>query len=283
MTWNRNLFLKNIKSLRKLNGWTLSDLEQRCPSVYDGYLAKLNTAGNENRPTVDYVAEIAEACGVSIDALLNVDFSEMRENAIFVTKFLDMLMKSTYQQYSMWQEISLAELISGKNLKAVTVTAEDLNEDFYYTDAYGDVLENSDKGYIRLFAEDENRPDGLTYNSLSDGNQVTFASQYYTAQCEFAGSVYRLRSSRWDYFYLLKLQHLDNIVYEIYYCNEIGVEGVEDKYFYSIARDTDPVLNSEFDSVGDKIKILYNLVDEQIHHPVLPQTKRERVLKLVQF
>lgn len=283
MVWNRNLFLKNIKSLRKFYGLTLAELEERCPSIYGNYIARMNTAGSENRPTIDYVAEIADALDVSIDSLLNIDFTEMREATIFINNFLDVLLASTQKKYSMWEEISLASVMAGKKLNAITVTAQDLKEDSYFTDSYSNVLEDSDKSYIRLFEQDENRPDGLVYNECADGNKITFSSVYYPEQCEFAGSIYKLTSCHNDYFYLIKLLHGKELVYEIYYCNEQEVEGIDDNYFFRFARETDPICNSEVDSVKNKIERLYNLVDAQIHHPLLSEPKRKRIMDLIRF
>ena len=293
MTWNRNLFLKNIKTLRTMKKMTLKEVEEKCPSMYAGCLAKMNTNGNENKPTVDYVLDLAAVFGVSVDALLNVDFADYKEDDIYVNGLLEKLQLKVESGENIWQEISPEEMLAGKELDHETINTETIWEDGGYDDPYvkaiayamggsiDDLIEFGDKASYDIYSIKEGRPPMLVYKEGSDGakDKVYYDTVYNTGLSEVAGNAYRLDLDADHVLFLTKVSYKGRVSYELHLLSmtKLDVEwdypsDEEERDPYCLLYTTEAVCNSCNDVISAKMERLYKSIHKSIHQPKISST-----------
>lgn len=106
--------IENIKRLAKMKNIPIADIE-KAGKVSTGYLARLaidiskfregHAEGDKERqlPPTDVIEGMASKLGITIDALLNNDFSEIKDAEGSVIMFLDNLTKLTNRNVLIWR------------------------------------------------------------------------------------------------------------------------------------------------------------------------------------
>lgn len=111
------LIIENIKTLAKFKKIPLKEVEKTIGGVSEGYFARLSSdiksvregrvqEGQKERPLppVEVLEKIATGLGVSIDLLLNMNFTDKGDPEIAIVSFLDMLKVRTERNSFVWQE-----------------------------------------------------------------------------------------------------------------------------------------------------------------------------------
>lgn len=101
MRFDKKRFLNNVFHLIRTSGnRKIGELEKEC-GVSAGYISRL--ANNEDgKPSIDFVANIAGAFGVSIDSILNEDFALLSKN-LYVKEFIKKLIDDTINNAIEWE------------------------------------------------------------------------------------------------------------------------------------------------------------------------------------
>ena len=118
--------IDNIKLLAKMKKILLSEVE-KAGGVTPGYLARLafdinkfregHKEGEKERqlPPTDVIEKMAGKLGITIDALINLDFSQVKDAEGTVILFFDNLTKLTNRNTLIWKKETSDSLNSGKH------------------------------------------------------------------------------------------------------------------------------------------------------------------------
>lgn len=109
--FNKEKCISNIYQLAKEKGVKIGDLEKSV-GVSTGYLSRLNKGENTTVPSVDFIANVAEVLGVTVDALLNNDYSSPTPTEKYLLAFIDKLMSQTNADKLDWKKETLSQLRS---------------------------------------------------------------------------------------------------------------------------------------------------------------------------
>ena len=109
--FNKEKCISNIYQLAKEKGLKIGDLEKSV-GVSTGYLSRLNKGENTTVPSVDFIANVAEVLGVTVDALLNNDYSSPTPTEKYLLAFIDKLMSQTNADKLDWKKETLFQLRS---------------------------------------------------------------------------------------------------------------------------------------------------------------------------
>lgn len=94
MEFDKNRLMDNINILIKDKSLKIGELEVKV-GVSVGYLSRLGKSENETVPNIDFIWKLSHELGVSIDALLNYDFSKSNDNLLYLCSFIQRLIKDT--------------------------------------------------------------------------------------------------------------------------------------------------------------------------------------------
>ena len=118
--------IDNIKLLAKMKKILLSDVE-KAGGVTTGYLARLafdinkfreeHKEGEKERqlPPTDVMEKMASKLGITIDSLINIDFSQVKDAEGAVIIFFDNLTKLTNRNTLIWKKEDVDTLYSGSH------------------------------------------------------------------------------------------------------------------------------------------------------------------------
>lgn len=175
--------IDNIKLLAKMKKILLSEVE-KAGGVTPGYLARLafdinkfreeHKEGEKERqlPPTDVIEKIAVKLGITIDALINIDFSQVKDAEGSVILFFDSLKKLTNRNTLIWTEDDIWTIWDAKyplmrtrkekvlDKETGEETGEERDALYYYSrflnkemDLYGPVYRLSSRGKVFLLLE----------------------------------------------------------------------------------------------------------------------------------
>ena len=101
--------IANIYQLTKEHGIKIGDLEKTA-GVSAGYLSRINKDDNNTSPSVDFIAAVANALGVTVDALLQNDYTTVTATEKYLLDFIDRLLVRTNADELDWKIDTVADL-----------------------------------------------------------------------------------------------------------------------------------------------------------------------------
>lgn len=107
-SFNSKLMFDNIAFLVKESGRKIGELEAES-GVSAGYISRTSKDGGA-KPGIDFVVKVADALGVSIDVLLNINLSELSPTERYLLSFLDKLRRNTLDFKLDWEPASADQL-----------------------------------------------------------------------------------------------------------------------------------------------------------------------------
>ena len=105
MEFNRKKLIENINNLIQQRKLKVGEVEQAI-GISTGYLSRLSKTGNESIPATDVVWKLARHLGVSTDALISGDFSEITDNISVLRKFVSKLKLQTGEELLKWSPVT---------------------------------------------------------------------------------------------------------------------------------------------------------------------------------
>lgn len=102
--FNKKLMLDNISFMLKEVGKKIGELEAEA-GVSTGYISRTSKDDN-TKPGIDFVINVAEALGTSVDTLINVNMAELTPTELYLVSFLEKLKKDTVADKLGWNRES---------------------------------------------------------------------------------------------------------------------------------------------------------------------------------
>ena len=100
--FDKKLCMDNIYAIAKDKGIRIGELE-KVAGLSAGYLSKLSKEGNTAVPGIESLSLIAQTLGVSIDALLSVDYKELNDDEKYLAAFIEKLIRGTESNMLAWE------------------------------------------------------------------------------------------------------------------------------------------------------------------------------------
>lgn len=100
--FDKKLCMDNIYAIAKDKGIKIGELE-RTAGLSAGYLSKLSKEGNTAVPGIDSLLLIAQTLGVSIDALVSVDYRDLNSDEKYLAAFIEKLISGTELKKITWE------------------------------------------------------------------------------------------------------------------------------------------------------------------------------------
>ena len=100
-TFNKPLFMKNIKALMTKTGVKIGQIEHEA-QVSPGYLSRISKEGSTSDPSLEFVITAADLLDVSVDYLLNGDAETMTETENYLAKFFTKVLNDTISDRLLW-------------------------------------------------------------------------------------------------------------------------------------------------------------------------------------
>lgn len=98
--YKENLFQNIDLFIQSQPSYSLKNFEQRC-DVPDGYVERVRKT---TVPTIDFAMKCAKVIGVTIDALLNYDFSTLNPREQYLILVLSALTVDTQENKLLWEQ-----------------------------------------------------------------------------------------------------------------------------------------------------------------------------------
>ena len=100
--FDKKLCMDNIYAIAKDKGIKIGDLE-KAAGLSAGYLSKLSKEGNTAVPGIDSLLLIAQALGISIDALVSVNYKDLNKDEKYLAAFIEKLISGTESRKITWE------------------------------------------------------------------------------------------------------------------------------------------------------------------------------------
>lgn len=110
--FNKKLMLDNISFKLKETGKKIGELETEA-GVSTGYISRTSKDGN-TKPGIDFVINVAEALGISVDTLINVNMAGLTPTELYLISFFEKLKKDTVADKLEWNRES-EEILNSQN------------------------------------------------------------------------------------------------------------------------------------------------------------------------
>ena len=107
--FDKRLCIANIYQLAKEKGIKLGDLEKSA-GVSAGYISRINKEDSNTVPTIDFIAAVAEALGVTVDAIIKNDYSTPTPTELYILSFVDRLLSQTNADELDWKKETATQL-----------------------------------------------------------------------------------------------------------------------------------------------------------------------------
>ena len=107
--FDKRLCLANIYQLAKEKNIKIGDLE-KAAGVSAGYISRINKEDSNTMPTIDFIAAVAKALGVTVDAIIKNDYSTPTPTEKYILSFIDRLLSQTNEDKLDWKKESAAQL-----------------------------------------------------------------------------------------------------------------------------------------------------------------------------
>lgn len=98
--FNKQQMLDNITFFLQEFSKKIGELETEA-GVSPGYISRI-TKDEKTKPGIDFIVKTADALNVSVDTLLNADFSEMTPTERYLVKFIEKLIRDTQEDKLDW-------------------------------------------------------------------------------------------------------------------------------------------------------------------------------------
>lgn len=121
--FDKKLCMDNIYAIAKDKGIKIGELE-KVAGLSAGYLSKLSKEGNTAVPGIESLSLIAQTLGVSIDALLSVDYKVLNDDEKYLMAFIEKLIRGTESKMLAWE-------IEGGAYLSTNNTGESLNHPLF--------------------------------------------------------------------------------------------------------------------------------------------------------
>lgn len=136
MDFNRSRLLNNINILIAIKKLKKNEVETNS-GVSVGYLSRLAKPDNDTVPSVDFVWRVARELGVTMDALIDYDFTKLNEEQLLITNFINELARKTDKRELDWNiainDRTLAQRLNDGDYQCPLIS---WNSDFdYYYDS----------------------------------------------------------------------------------------------------------------------------------------------------
>ena len=107
--FNKRQCIANIYHLAKEGNLKIGDLEKRA-GVSAGYLSRLNKEDSTATPSIDFVASVAKELGVTVDAIINNDYTTPTPTEKYILAFIDKLLSQTNADELDWKKETVNQL-----------------------------------------------------------------------------------------------------------------------------------------------------------------------------
>lgn len=107
--FNKQLMLDNIYYLLKRYEKKIGELETEA-GVSPGYISRISKEDNA-KPGIEFIIKVADSLNISVDTLLNVNFTEMTPTEKYLASFLEKLNEDTLDDKLDWDKES-SELLN---------------------------------------------------------------------------------------------------------------------------------------------------------------------------
>lgn len=189
MEFDKVKLMNNINALIKERGLKIGELESEL-KVSTGYISRMSKPENETMPSVDFIWKIASKLQVSVDFLIDGDYTNATNNIDFMAGFVHKLISETDGMNMDWQRFSnpnyLVETYAMPELpmiqKGMVMDIDDGECRKYYSSLY--------KPKMKLTMGDENynafvpHLGGLLVFKLRDEKTGKFVYEMYSADME---------------------------------------------------------------------------------------------------
>lgn len=98
--FNKKQMLDNITYFLQEFSKKIGELETEA-GVSPGYISRI-TKDEKTKPGIDFIIGVADALNISVDTLLNADFTEMTETEKYLVKFMEKLIHDTQADKLEW-------------------------------------------------------------------------------------------------------------------------------------------------------------------------------------
>ena len=106
--FNKQLMLDNIYYLLKENEKKIGELETEA-GVSPGYISRISKEDNA-KPGIEFIIKVADSLNISLDTLLNVNFTKMTPTEKYLVSFLEKLNEDTLNDKLDWEKESAERL-----------------------------------------------------------------------------------------------------------------------------------------------------------------------------
>lgn len=101
LSFNKSIFIKNIKFLATQNDMKLGEFEFKA-GVSPGYLSRQIKSADSVSSWIDLLIYASQCFKISIDTLLKIDFSEFSPNELYLNRFFEKLFHDTQNNSISW-------------------------------------------------------------------------------------------------------------------------------------------------------------------------------------
>lgn len=109
--FDRKICIGNIYALAKDRNIKIGDLEKE-GGMSVGYLSRLSKEDSTSIPSIEFIASAAEQLGVSINALISIDFTSLTPTEAYLLEFVEKLISETEKDKLVWEKDSELELVN---------------------------------------------------------------------------------------------------------------------------------------------------------------------------
>lgn len=245
---NRSRVLKNINYLMKANNMKVGELEERA-DISTGLISRIAKEGSTVKMSVEFLASIAKVLGVSVDALIGIDFDGLTPSDTKLIEFLEKMTRKVEHDKILWDKETLNDLDNVRISADKSITSHPLFK----------VVEGFPGDYSAKYVS------GFTKNG----------------DAELCGPIYNYCLK--DYFYVFLAQvrydYGDEVQYEMYFSRRHP----DNLAWY----DTESVCCSKTNNVDNAFKIpleaLANAIIESDNHTKLSQEAWQAIHTFVDF
>ena len=112
--FDKILLINNIKILAKQNNIKLGDLESSV-NVSPGYFSRLKADDNSTVPSVEVIYKIACAFNVTVDSLIQFDYTISSTTESYLMKILSKILSETNEELYAWKKDGVDKIMSKNN------------------------------------------------------------------------------------------------------------------------------------------------------------------------
>ena len=99
--FDKKVLMNNIKILAKNTNKKIGDIEKEA-NISAGYFSRLNNDDNSTVPSIEVIHNVSKQFNISLDLLVNVDFSKINSTELYLLKFLNKLIVDTKSNNMIW-------------------------------------------------------------------------------------------------------------------------------------------------------------------------------------